>query len=283
MHSIEKNRSVDGSTKYLWQLDDGLTVESIRFSFQEQEFTCISSQVGCNVGCPFCATGKQRSLRNMTAQEMYMQVALALEEERAAGGRQKLDQVALAGMGEPLLNYEQVITAASLLRRDGLTDTVSVSTSGIVPRIYDLATTAETAVNKLFISLHATTEEIRNRLVPTNKKYTIPTVLEAARYYYERVGVKVTATYLVFKNINDTDEDLMRLITLLDPRIFIIQLSEWNSIADTRFEPSPRIDFFYERLTQEGFDIFVQRSKGRDIAGGCGQLQSRHIQVLSAQ
>ncbi|MBO0777661.1 MAG: radical SAM protein [Ktedonobacteraceae bacterium] len=279
---LHEQHSTDGSIKFLWQLADGKTVESIYFTFREQYYTCISSQVGCNVGCPFCETGKQRVLRNLTAQELYAQVALIDGCVRAAGGPAMLDHVALAGMGEPLLNVAAVVAAATQLRADGLTETVSLSTSGVVPRIYDLAQTTETSVNKLFLSLHATTDKVRNHLVPLNKKYPLASVLEAATHFFARSGEKVTATYLLFADLNDTQADLARLLRLLDPAIYIVQFSEWNQVADCAFQPSPRLEYFQDQLQQAGYEVFIQRSKGGDIDGGCGQLRSRTLPVIPA-
>jgi 23S rRNA (adenine2503-C2)-methyltransferase len=276
---LERQRATDGSIKWLWQLADGLTIESISFTFHHQVYACISSQVGCNVGCPFCATGQQRVLRNLTTQEIVAQVESIEGFVRAADGLWPLDQVALAGMGEPLLNFEAVREAATIVRARGLATTVSVSTSGIVPRVYDLAESAAWAVNKLFISLHATTDDVRNRLVPLNRKYPLTQLLSAARCYAEETGTKVTATYLLFAGLNDSDGDLHRLLDLLDPVHFIVQLSEWNPVQGVpqSFVPSPRLGFFQETLERQGFETFLQRSKGREIEGGCGQLRSRII------
>jgi 23S rRNA (adenine2503-C2)-methyltransferase len=274
---LEQQHSSDGSLKFLWQLADEHTVESIYFTFQDQVSTCISSQVGCNIGCPFCATGQQRVRRNLTAQEMVAQVEQSESSVTTAGGQWPLDQVALAGMGEPLLNFAQVITAATYLRSAGYAHTVSLSTSGIVPKMRRLASTSSTAVNKLFLSLHATTDAMRSVLVPANKKYPLQQVLDAARFFALETGTSVTATYLLFENLNDTEADVQRLIHLLDPRLFLIQLSEWNPINGFSFVPSPRLDAFQKKLAAAGFEVFIQRSKGRDIAGGCGQLRSRLI------
>lgn len=276
-----KQRSQDGSIKFLWRFADRNTVESIYFTFQGQVYTCISSQIGCNVTCPFCETGKQRTLRNLTVNEICAQVALIRDVVREAGGPDVLYQTAFAGMGEPLLNFEPVVTAATRLRTAGLTQTVSLSTSGIVPRIYELAETIATSVNKLFISLHASNDAVRNRLVPMNKKYPIASVLQAAAHFAERSGEKVTATYLLFDGINDSDADLDQLLSLLDPQTYIIQLSEWNRVTDAQFQPSPHLDHFHDRLQQAGYEVFIQRSKGRDVEGGCGQLRSRVLPVFA--
>jgi 23S rRNA (adenine2503-C2)-methyltransferase len=276
-----KQQSQDGSIKFLWRFADGKTVESIYFIFQGQVYTCISSQVGCNVGCPFCETGKQRTLRNLTVDEIYAQVALIRDVVREAGGPDILYQTAFAGMGEPLLNFEAVVTAATRLRAAGLTETVSLSTSGIVPGIYKLAETVATSVNKLFISLHASNDEVRNRLVPMNRKYPIASVLQSAAHFAERSGAKVTATYLLFDGINDSNADLDRLLSLLDPRTYIIQLSEWNRVTGAQFLPSLHLDHFHEQIQRAGYEVFIQRSKGQDVEGGCGQLRSRILPMLA--
>lgn len=276
---IEEQRAADGSLKLLWELADSRTVESIFFTFQEQAMICISSQVGCNVGCPFCATGQQRALRNLTCEEIVGQVANSEERVRASGGQWPLDQVALAGMGEPLLNFGAVVQAAAQIRARGLARIVSLSTSGIVPRMLDLTEAADLAINKLFISLHATTNEVRTRLVPMNRKYPLSQVLAAARLYAKHTGTKVTATYLLFADVNDTNGDLYRLLDLLDPELFLVQLSEWNPVQGVPLplHPSPRLALFQQTLERQGLEVFIQRSKGQEVEGGCGQLRSRYL------
>ena len=271
---LEKKYSKDGSIKYLWELDDNKTVESIYFTFNNEQYICISSQVGCNIKCPFCETGKQRNLRNLTSDEIYQQVSLTLCDLGYQNKSNHFYQVAIAGMGEPLQNFDNVTNAAHKLRNDLISQTVSVSTSGIVPAIRQLV---NTDVRKLFISLHATTNEVRDELVPLNRRYPIQDVLAAARYYFDQVGTPVTATYLLFKDKNDSDDDLNRLMDLLDPNIFIVQLSEWNNITDREFVASPRLELFHTSLQSAGYNTFILKSMGRDINGGCGQLRSRFL------
>lgn len=276
--------SSDGSRKFLWQLSDQRTVESIFFTFpdagQERPFVCISSQDGCNVRCAFCATGQQPMRRNMTADEMVAQVVQSMEIVQAAGGPTRAFHVAFAGMGEPLLNYQHVITAAARLRAEKSAEVVSISTSGVVPRMDTLADVVQTSVNRLYLSLHATTDALRDRLVPMNRKYPLAQVLDAAHTYARRTGTKVTATYLALAGLNDTDEDIQRLLCLLDPALFVVQLSVWNRVDGLCFLPSSRIDLFTETLIRHGYETFVQRSKGSDIDGGCGQLRGRLLPLL---
>jgi 23S rRNA (adenine2503-C2)-methyltransferase len=280
---LQKRQSRDGSTKYLWRLPDSKTVESIYFDFYNfetnttQSFVCVSTQVGCNVGCAFCATAKQLNERNLTPMEIYSQVALTIADLKLTG-QPPLYQIALAGMGEALLNFENVTEASRLILQDHLAETVSVSTSGVVPRIRQLP---ETVISKLFISLHATTDETRYFLVPMNKKYPIAQLLAAARDYSVQTGRQVTISYLMFKGVNDTEADLARLTRLLDPASFVIQLCEWNPVEDIRLRPSERIDEFEEALKGWGYSVYVARSKGQDIDGGCGQLRSRYLNELN--
>jgi 23S rRNA (adenine2503-C2)-methyltransferase len=280
---LHKQQSKDGSLKYLWRLPDGKTVESIYFDFYNfetnttQSFVCVSTQVGCNVGCAFCATAKQRNERNLTPLEIYSQVALTIADLKLTG-QPPLYQIAMAGMGEALLNYENVTEASRLILQDHLAETVSVSTSGVVPRIRQLP---GTVISKLFVSLHATTDETRNYLVPMNKRYPIVQLLAAARDYRAQTGRSVTISYLMFKGLNDTEADLARLTQLLDPASFVIQLCEWNQVEDIVLRPSERIDDFEGALKRCGFSVYVARSKGQDIDGGCGQLRSRYLNGLN--
>jgi 23S rRNA (adenine2503-C2)-methyltransferase len=147
-----------------------------------------------------------------------------------------------------------------------------------VPRIRQLP---ETTISKLFVSLHATTDETRNYLVPMNKRYPIAQLLAAARDYRAQTGRQVTISYLMFKGVNDSEADLARLTELLDPASFVIQLCEWNQVADIMLQPSERIDEFEEALKGWGYSVYVARSKGRDIDGGCGQLRSRYLNELN--
>jgi 23S rRNA (adenine2503-C2)-methyltransferase len=273
MNCIEKQIAPDGTAKYLWQLSDGGTIEGLTFSYRGQQTICVSTQVGCAVKCPFCETGRQGLQRNLTAEEITGQVVAALNDS-AAGGERRFDIVTISGMGEPLLNFDHVAEAIRVMRRDGLSREISVTTAGIVPNIYKLA---HTNVTRLSISLHATTDELRNRLVPVNRKYPIAALLEAARYFYSQVRQRVRATYLMLDQLNDTDDDLERMMQLLDRDIFRVRLREWNAIGDTQYARSGRSAYFERRLVEEGFDAYVSRNVGVDIDGGCGQLRSRYL------
>jgi 23S rRNA (adenine2503-C2)-methyltransferase len=272
MIPLDKQVSPGGVAKYLWQLADGGTVESLTFEYFGQPTICVSTQMGCAVKCPFCETGRQGMQRNLTAAEIVGQVTSALAD--GAGGGERFGIVTISGMGEPLLNFENTLEAIRIMRLQGLAHEISVTTAGIVPNIYRLAS-AE--VTRLSISLHATTDELRDRLVPVNRKYPIATLLEAGRYFYAQVGQRVRATYLMLDGLNDSDADLDRLIALLDREAFRVRLREWNAIESAGFARSSRAGHFERRLRAEGFDVYISRNVGVDIEAGCGQLRSRYL------
>jgi 23S rRNA (adenine2503-C2)-methyltransferase len=273
MICIDKQIASDGTAKYLWQLSDSGTVESLTFSYRGERTICVSTQMGCAVKCPFCETGRQGMQRNLTAGEITGQVVAALNDG-AAGGERRFDIVTISGMGEPLLNFDHVTEAIRVMRRDDLSRDISVTTAGIVPNIYKLA---HADVTRLSISLHATTDEMRNRLVPVNRKYPIASLLEAARYFFSQARQRVRATYLMLDQLNDTDDDLERMIQLLDRDVFRIRLREWNTIGNAGYARSSRSAHFERRLLEEGFNVYISRNVGADIEGACGQLRSRYL------
>lgn len=269
---VRMDKSSDGSTKFLWQLDDGAgSVESIYFPLNGQNIYCLSSQVGCNVGCPFCETGKQKALRNLNSDEILGQVYGALN----ALGIDKIDEIDYAGMGEPLHNFSAIKESSKRMIEENLTDLVSLTTSGIVP---ELAKIHQTEVGEVYISLHASCNEIRNKLVPVNKKWPIETLVKASRLVSEHLNKKITANYLLFSGLNDADECPDQLTKILDPIHFRVQLAEWNEVTDARFitAPKSRFQFFYDRLVTAGFEVIFMKSKGIDVFGGCGQLRSAY-------
>jgi 23S rRNA (adenine2503-C2)-methyltransferase len=269
MNLLERQPSADGGVKYLWGMPDAKrSVESIFFMLGGGKHVCISTQIGCPVGCIFCETGRQKTLGNLSASEIHAQVVAATKEH----GR--LKRVVVAGMGEPLLNLKAVGDAARQVLHEDLADEITITTSGIVPEMPGLD---DVPLHLLSVSLHATTNETRTRLIPTNRKYPLEDVIAQATAYRERTGVPVMMIYLLFDGINDSDEDLERLLKLLDPSLFSVKLKEWNEIEDSvvRMAPSTRFDIFVDGLAAGGFAVGVDRSAGVDVGGGCGQLHSK--------
>lgn len=277
MKVLTKNISSDQSCKYLWQLSDQHSVESILFRLNDSISTCISSQIGCNVGCIFCETGKQRNIRNLSVQEIYDQVDIAIRDH---GQKILFKSVIFAGMGEPLLNFENVKDASRKLLQAELTESITITTSGIVPKIRELH---HIPIERLSISLHATTNEKRSQIIPINNRFPIEDILGASYEYYKKTMTPITINYLLFDNFNDSDEDLYRMIELIDNEIFDIKLKQWNYVDDVALNPSSRMQHFHRELEHADFRVTSDFSKGTDVAGGCGQLRSLHRQLKKAR
>ena len=272
---LKKSVSVDGSVKYLWQFHDGAMAESVFFQHTNVNGTkirlvCISSQIGCNIGCAFCAVRKIKLKRNLTKEELYSQV---YEIKKDNDIRTNSLHVTFQGTGEPLLNYDNVIQAAEMMLDDKVAEYISLSTSGIPKYMTKLA---NTRIKELFISLHATEDQTRSRLVPSNRAFNIEKLLSLAKKHALKTGIPVTASYLLLKDINDTDEDLVRLKQLLDPKYFNIQLACLNHVDGVEFKSSNRHNYFLNELKKAGFTTYIIASKGQDVNAGCGQMVSRY-------
>lgn len=271
MKILDKAASPDGS-KFLWQLDDGNTIESVYFtSIHASKQACVSTQIGCNVGCGFCETGKQRSLRNLTAEEIVDQIRHTLT---ATGLDGPLDTVSFAGMGEPLHNFDAVAAASRIIRREPLAKQIVCFTSGVAPRI---PMVADTEVDTLFVSLHATTNDVRAKLIPTNHKYPIEAIIEACHRYHEKSEKRVWINYLLLKELNDSEDDAERLCALLDPKRFAVRLCRWNKVGDRDYACSERGERFLAILKSRELVAALEApyQEARGVGGGCGQLRSR--------
>ncbi|MBA15322.1 MAG: 23S rRNA (adenine(2503)-C(2))-methyltransferase RlmN [Sphingomonas sp.] len=264
MRHVESRTSTDGSVKLLWELPGGEYVESIRFRYGDGEHGCISSQAGCPVACAFCETGRVRRHRNLSVEQIVDQVR---------GMGTKLRVVQFAGMGEPLLNPENVAQATRTILAKGLAREVTLTTVGIVPAMEALA---DLPLARLNVSLHAADDATRQRLIPVGRKYPIREVIAAAVRYRERTGNPVTMNYLLLNGVNDSDADIARLAVLLDPAIFSIRLKAWNAIpgTDLRASPPERVRQVLDTLQCAGFAASLCESMGADIGGGCGQLSA---------
>lgn len=265
--------SADG-TKYLWQLGDGHTIESVYFrSIHSTRQACVSTQIGCNVGCRFCETGKQKSLRNLDASEIVEQVRQTLSDQGHDG---PLDALSFAGMGEPLHNFDAVAAASATIKSERLAKQIICFTSGVAPRIPQVA---DTQIDTLYVSLHATTDEVRERLIPTNRKYPIGAILEASRQYVQRAGRRVWINYLLLSGVNDSLEDAARLANLIDPIRFSVRLCHWNAVDDREFACSGNGGPFLAVLQSRGLPATLEAPyrEARNVGGGCGQLRSRSV------
>jgi 23S rRNA (adenine2503-C2)-methyltransferase len=267
--------SADGTRKFLFTLADGQTVESVLIPERDHHTLCISSQVGCAQGCRFCLTGRGGFIRNLTAGEIVGQV---WEIRKQMQDPARLTNLVFMGMGEPLANYDRLITAIQALTSSDwgmkfASRRVTVSTAGLAPRMLDLG--RDTRIN-LAVSFNAVDDETRSRLMPINRTYGIDRLLDACRRYPLPTGRKITFEYILFKDVNDAPEHARRLAKLLAPLKAKINLIPFNPFPGSDFErPSAeRIQAFQEILIARHFTSVVRYSKGLDIMAACGQLRS---------
>jgi 23S rRNA (adenine2503-C2)-methyltransferase len=274
----------DGTTKLLSRLADGRTVESVLMPDYRRERAagCISSQVGCAMGCDFCATTKTGFERNLTAGEMVEQF-LALRHEALDTGR-RLCTLVFMGMGEPMLNLDNVLTAVRRIAANDLGALgwrqITVSTVGIVPGIEKL--TAAALNIHLAVSLHAPDDETRARLLPMGKRFGVDAILTAADRYQSVTGRPVTIQYCLLKGVNDSLAQARQLAALMSGRRMHVNLLRYNptglSLQGFEYERSPddAADAFYAELRNSGAVVHFRRSRGKDIDAACGQLRRRH-------
>jgi 23S rRNA (adenine2503-C2)-methyltransferase len=264
--------STDQARKWLWRLKDGQTIESVLITEDDRKTACISSQVGCGMQCPFCATGKEGLIRNLSPAEIVGQV---LTIKRLIGER--VTNVVYMGMGEPLANYDSVIKSVKILAGEwgvGIGQRhITLSTCGIVPGIRRLA--KEKLQIVLAVSLHAPTDELRDQLVPINKKYNLTELIKACQEYVDVTSRRVTLEYLLLDRVNDTEKMADLLFQKVKDLKCHINLIPFNPVSDSEFRrPSNnRVHRFADMLRQAGIQVTVRNSRGTDIKAACGQLR----------
>jgi len=276
----EERRSADGTIKWTWRTHDGKLVESVYMPEAERRTLCVSSQVGCAVGCTFCLTGTMGLARNLEPGEIVDQVHRAnrrLVELGLGEGPRPLTNLVFMGMGEPLANYRSLKVALDLLlSEDGPNFSqrrVTVSTSGLVPVIRRLG--EETFV-KLAVSLNATTDAQRDAIMPINKRYPLAELLAACRAFPTRNGRRITFEYVLLAGVNDDLEDARRLARLLSGIPTKVNLIPYNENPGLGFRAPPpgRLSAFQDELVRHNLTVVVRRSRGSDISAACGQLAS---------
>ena len=266
-----RRESRDGTAKLLLRFADGKEIETVVLPYEGRTSVCISSQVGCPVGCVFCATATMGFSRNLTAGEMVDQV-LAAREHSPVG---RLSHVVVMGMGEPLLNYENLVAALRLLHEEvGLSYRhLTISTVGHVPGILRLA--EEGLPVTLALSLHAPNDELRARLIPVNRKWGVDEILAAVREYWEKTGRRVTLEYLLLAGVNDEEEHARQLGRRVSGMMTHVNLIPWNpadSFSHFDAPPAARVQRFRRVLEECGVTVTQRMERGQDIAAACGQL-----------
>ena len=285
-----RQKSYDGTIKWLIRLSDGHEVETVYIPEEDRGTLCISSQVGCTLTCSFCHTGTQRLVRNLTAGEICSQILLAMDElgEWPAGKlNRKLTNIVLMGMGEPLFNYENVAKAMKIVMSgDGIGISkrrITLSTSGIVPEIIRCG--EDLGVN-LAISLHAVNDTLRNELVPINRKYNLQALIDAVRNYPGLSNTRrVTWEYVMLDGINDSQEDaiaLLKLIRGIPSKINLIPFNPWPG-SNYITSKSEKIEKFAAILLKAGYASPIRTPRGSDILAACGQLKSDSVRLRISQ
>ena len=277
---VEAQTSADGTRKWLLRLADGREVEAVYIPEPDRGALCVSTQVGCSLTCSFCHTGTMPLVRNLRTEEILGQIMVArdaLGEWPTPAGARRLSHIVVMGMGEPLLNYEQTARALSIaMDADGLAFArrkITLSTSGVVPKIE--ACGRELGVG-LAISLHAVRDELRDQLVPINRKWNIAALLEACRAYAAEADRAITFEYVMLDGVNDSDADareLVRLIRGIPAKINLIPFNTWPG-APYRCSPPERIAAFAAIVSRAGYPAPVRTPRGRDILAACGQLKT---------
>lgn len=271
--------SSDRTIKCAMKLADNNVVESVLIPTTSRMTACISSQVGCSLTCKFCATGKLKRLRNLNADEIYDQVALVknLAESRY---NQNLTNIVYMGMGEPLLNYAEMMRSVDRITSpSGLgmsPQRITVSTAGIAKMIKKLGD--DGAKFNLALSLHAANDEKRNHIMPINETNTLEALAEALNYFYEKTGTRVTFEYIVFKDFNDGIQDARELADFCRKTTAKVNIIEYNPIEDGEFKQTTpeRLEAFKNHLESKGIIVNVRRSRGKDIDAACGQLVNKN-------
>lgn len=279
---IEKKleSKLDDTVKYLFRLNDGEYVESVLMDYHHGHTICISTQVGCKMNCSFCATGKSGFSRNLTASEMLAQIQAA---QKDIGIR--ISNVVMMGMGEPLDNYEQVLRFLELVTSDdgmniGMRH-ISLSTCGIVDKIYDLA--ERKLQLTLSISLHAPNDAIRSRTMPVNRKWGVDELLKACRYYASLTGRRISYEYAMISGVNDSDACAAELAEKLSGSLSHVNLIPVNAVDGAGFKKSTadRLQKFSRILANKGITATVRRTLGSDINASCGQLRRRYKEEVA--
>lgn len=282
-------KSVDGTRKWLIGFHDGHEAEMVHIPESDRGTLCVSSQIGCTLTCSFCHTGTQRLVRNLDTHEIVGQLLLAkdmLHDWPADKAQRFVSNVVMMGMGEPLLNYPNVAKALCIFMDDeGITLSkrrITLSTSGIVPEIERCA---EELQVELAISLHASRDELRDELVPINRKYPIHVLLDACRNYAAKNKRKITFEYVMLKDINDSEKDAKTLAKLLKGIPAKINLIPFNPWPGSLYECSEmsHIKAFSKQLMDLGFSAPIRTPRGQDILAACGQLKSESIKERASK
>ena len=284
---VRRLGSNDTTQKFLFKLGDGQLIESVLIPAStslygersDRRTLCVSTQVGCAYGCKFCASGLDGFTRNLTAGEIVEQILQA-----EAISHERVDNVVFMGMGEPLANFENLMQSIQILNNQAWgvgigARHITISTSGLVPRIRELAD--QPIQVRLAISLHGATDDVRGRIMPVNQRYNVAALMEACQYWHERKKQRLTFEYILIAGVNDDDAQAERLARLADPLKAKINLIPYNTVTGLDWERPAidRQDAFHRILRRGDLDVTLRREKGHDIDAACGQLRRQTMQT----
>ncbi len=273
---VTKQESVDGTIKFLFKLDDNNTIEAVLMTYEWGNSLCITTQVGCNIGCSFCASGLRGKFRDLTTGEIVLQV---LEVERII--KKKVTNIVVMGIGEPFDNYDNVMNAVNTLNHPFAFEIgarhITISTSGLVPKIYKFAD--EHLQVNLAISLHAPDDSIRDDLMKINKVYPLEELIKAVKYYVKETNRRVTFEYILLSGVNDLDAHAHVLSDLIRGINAYVNLIPYNEVSEFDYKRTTkeRALKFYDILKKRGINVTLRQEKGIDIFAACGQLRSKNM------
>jgi 23S rRNA (adenine2503-C2)-methyltransferase len=285
-----KQRSADGTIKYLFKLADGNVIETVLMRHSYGLSVCVTTQVGCNIGCSFCASGLLAKNRDLAGGEIVEQVVKVQQDLDRHEPGQRVSHIVVMGIGEPFDNYDNMMDFLRIVNApQGLAigaRHITVSTSGIVPKIYDFAD-AKLQVN-LAVSLHAPNNELRTKIMKINRAYPLEELMKACRYYVEKTNRRLTFEYILLHDVNDHPEEALQLVELVRPirHLVYVNLIPYNPVSEHeqyRRSTPEAVRTFYETLRAKGINCGIRREHGTDIDAACGQLRSKHMKKMSAR
>lgn len=263
--------------KYLLKLSDGNKIECVLMFHDYGKSLCISSQVGCNMGCAFCESGRLKKVRNLAVSEMILQIIMIENDINS-----RIDNVVVMGIGEPFDNYENIVKFISIANNPKMIELggrkITISTCGIIPKIYEFSD-LKTQVN-LAISLHAPNDDLRSKLMPINKSNGIKKLIDAIDYYIDKTNRRLTIEYIMLKDINDYKENAIELSRLLKGKLVYVNLIPYNETKNIQFKRSEhyKIKEFYDILIKNGIECTIRREMGSGVSAACGQLRATKME-----
>lgn len=285
-----KQESADGTIKFLFKMQDGNLIETVLMRFKYGLSVCVTTQVGCNIGCSFCASGLLKKSRDLNSGEIVEQIMKVQQHLDAMKKEERVSHIVVMGIGEPFDNYTNLMSFLSVVNsQKGLAigaRHITVSTSGIVPKIYDYAD--EGLQVNLAISIHAPTNELRTRIMKINKAYPIEKLMAAIDYYLEKTNRRITFEYILLNDVNDHVEEALQLAKLLENKrhLSYVNLIPYNPVDEHgQYQQSTpeAISAFYDTLKKKGINCGVRHEQGADIDAACGQLRSKQIKKAAKE